>query len=121
MVYANNDKKMQHIQTFSCVLGNMIHLGGFLRLLAGCTALRPLNLAVKLNHLFALSETRAFDFLHGFSAVESRRVLHRHTHHYMLDPERGVAMLEDLANRLRSGCPEGSNAIAVLAIWSLRF
>lgn len=52
----------------------------------------------------------AFDFLHGFSTVESRRVVDHPTGRYMLDPEYGVVMVKDLENQSRSeGCGRHSN------------
>ena len=62
---------------------------------------------MKVNHLLALSETGTFDFRHGFSTAESRRIVDRRTGRYLLDPEYGVAMVEDLATQWKCRCPQG--------------
>lgn len=66
---ANDGKKMQHTQTISCVLDNLIHSASISWLLAECTTLRPWKLPASVDHLLAFSEARVYDFLHGFVRV----------------------------------------------------
>lgn len=39
--------------------------------------------------------------------AESRRIVDRRTGRYTLEPEFGVAMVEDLAKQWKSRCPQG--------------
>ena len=74
----------------------MVQSAGVLRLLAKYIALRWWEL--RIDHDFALSETGAFGFLHGFSMVKSRMIVDRWMNHYF-GPRAGME-LEDSSDQM---------------------